>query len=83
MIYTTGQKPVVSSSEPKLLKEPLAVDSVSPSTNLDRMSRLNFGKVYTVEHYVKVMPIGKISKESMPKFLSYAKSFLLGEYASP
>jgi hypothetical protein len=56
-----------------MTKEPLEVTPATFDQRLDPMSRLNFGKIYTVEHNVKVLPVGKISERSMPKFLSYAK----------
>lgn len=57
-----------------MTKEPLEVAPASPDQKLDFMSRLNFGKVYTVEHNVKVLPVGKITERSMPRFQSYAKN---------
>ena len=55
-----------------MTKDPLEVTPDTWDQKLDRMSRLNFGKVYTVEHNVKVMSVGKISRSSMPKLLGYA-----------
>ena len=34
---------------------------------INASSRLNFGKIYTVEHNIKVRNVGKISKESLPR----------------
>ena len=56
-----------------MAKEPLEVVPENPSENLDYMSRLNFSKIYTVEHNVKVLPIGRISSRSMTRFLEYAR----------
>lgn len=74
VIYMQGTEPQVGSSEPHMTKEPLEVAPASPDQKLDFMSRLNFGKVYTVEHNVKVLPVGKITERSMPRFQSYAKN---------
>lgn len=60
-------------NEPKMSKEPLEVEPARPDQKLDPMSRLNFGKVYTVEHNVKVLPVGKITDRSMARFNSYVK----------
>jgi hypothetical protein len=54
-----------------MIKEPLAAETF-PDQKLDPMSRINFGKIHTVEHNEKVCPIGKIAKESLPKFKQYA-----------
>lgn len=37
------------------------------------MPRLNFGKIYIVEHNVKVHTIGKITEDSMQRFHIYAE----------
>lgn len=64
----------VAGSEPKLLPEeeppgmgnfPIVMED--KSVTIDQSSRLNFGKVYTVEHNVKIRNVGKISKESIPR----------------
>lgn len=59
--------------EPKMSKEPLEVEPTRPDQKLDPMSRLNFGKVYTVEHNVKVLPVGRITDSSIARFTSYVK----------
>jgi hypothetical protein len=41
---------------------PIRVDVIDLSHKLDPMSRLNYAKLYTVEHNVKVFFIGKIAK---------------------
>ncbi|KAL1964448.1 hypothetical protein VTN77DRAFT_7006 [Rasamsonia byssochlamydoides] len=76
VIYNAGSEPYTSSREPPMSKDPLAVRIRSPDLKLDRMSRLNFGKIYTVEHNEKVLPIGKISKESLPKLKEYARDVM-------
>jgi hypothetical protein len=64
----------VAGNEPKLLPEeespgmgnfPIVMED--KSVTIDQSSRLNFGKVYTVEHNIKVRNVGKISKESQPR----------------
>lgn len=40
-----------------------------PEGKLDPMSRLNLGKIYTIEHYVKVKPFGMVHPESMRQLL--------------
>lgn len=59
-----------------MTKEPLAVTPASSDQKLDPMSRLNFGKIHTVEHNVKVKPVGKVTEESMLSLLAYARSSL-------
>lgn len=68
-----GSRPAASQFEPRTLSKALEVRPVRPDNKLSPMSRLNFGKLFTVEHNVKVCPIGKITERSMPGFLSYAR----------
>jgi hypothetical protein len=48
-------------------KEAIRVEVIDLSHKLDPMSRLNYAKLYTVEHNVKVFFIGKIAKSSEQK----------------
>ncbi|KKK15079.1 hypothetical protein AOCH_003938 [Aspergillus ochraceoroseus] len=73
MVYMTHTRPTRSVHEPEMTKEPLEVSPARYDERLDEMSRLNFGKIYTVEHNVKVLPIGEIASRSMSKFLNYAR----------
>jgi hypothetical protein len=54
IIYT--DKPVISRGEKEkgLTKKPIKVVPSSPRHNLDKFSRLNYAKTYTVEYNVKV-----------------------------
>ncbi|KAL2809403.1 hypothetical protein BJX63DRAFT_405743 [Aspergillus granulosus] len=76
IVYMRDTQPTRSSRERGIVKEPLMVEPERLDESLDSMSRLNFGKIYTVEHNVKVLPIGKIADELMPKFMSYARAEL-------
>ncbi|CBF69602.1 hypothetical protein AN6373.2 [Aspergillus nidulans FGSC A4] len=73
IVHMRGTTPTLGVGEPRMAKEPLEVVPENPSENLDYMSRLNFSKIYTVEHNVKVLPIGRISSRSMTRFLEYAR----------
>ncbi len=44
-------------------KSPIRIEMNSPREKLDLLSRLNYAKVYTVEHNVKVFFIGRVAKE--------------------
>ncbi|KAL4897977.1 hypothetical protein BDV59DRAFT_168999 [Aspergillus ambiguus] len=73
IIYTQGTRPVRAHGEPPMLPEALEVQTHNLEHRLDPMSRLNFGKLFTVEHNVKVLHIGKIAERSMDAFLDYAR----------
>ena len=70
VIYMTGKSPYTPSSEPRMSKTPIQVDPAGDQ-ELERMSRVNFTKVHTVEHEVKVLNIGRVSQKSMPDFERY------------
>jgi len=55
--------PYYRNGEEGLIKmKPIRIDVKNPADKLDKMSRLNFAKVYTVEHNVKVYFIGRVAK---------------------
>jgi hypothetical protein len=70
VIYMTGKSPYTPSTEPRMSKNPIEVDPAN-NQELERMSRVNFTKVHTVEHEVKVLHIGRVSQRSMPDFEKY------------
>jgi hypothetical protein len=57
--------------EPKMAKDPVEIEPARPDQELDPMSQLNFGRVYTVEHNVKALPVGRITDGSMARFNAY------------
>jgi hypothetical protein len=57
-------------------KRPIAVDKSSPDQKLDPMSRLNFSRVHTVIWNVKVMDVGRVTRESIPTLVTYWKQTL-------
>jgi hypothetical protein len=44
-----------------LSKEPIRVDVISSSDKLDPLSRINYTKLYTIEHNVKVFFFGRVA----------------------
>ncbi|ERF75812.1 hypothetical protein EPUS_01642 [Endocarpon pusillum Z07020] len=71
VIYMQGTKSQPRQDERGLVKEPIAVKPASPDQKLDPMSRLNFGKPYTVEHNIKAMEVGMVTDKSMPYLVTY------------
>jgi hypothetical protein len=68
----TDTRPFCLREEEKyLIKKRIAVEKASPDQKLDPMSRLNFKKIYTIEHNVKVMSVGRVVKDSLPALLGY------------
>jgi hypothetical protein len=72
IIYMDNTHPWASAEEANLMtKKPIAVRAASSDQKLNKMSRLNFGRPYSVQWNVKVMNVGKITKDFMPRFESY------------
>ncbi|PMD23432.1 hypothetical protein NA56DRAFT_71340 [Hyaloscypha hepaticicola] len=64
VIYSSKSKgPYVLEREKGLMtKHPIRVELFKESQKLDPLSRLNYAKLYTVEHNVKVFFIGRVAK---------------------
>ncbi|KAI9766177.1 MAG: hypothetical protein M1840_006744 [Geoglossum simile] len=69
VIYTDGYPKTLPGET--LSKRPLRVLPDSPELKLDPTSRINFGKIYTVEHNIKVKRLGEIAEEHMHLLKSY------------
>jgi hypothetical protein len=72
VIYMAGTMPRVEPNEQRMTKDPIAVIPASPAEKLDKMSRINFGKVYTIEYNVKVMDVGMVTPDSQRNLHHYA-----------
>lgn len=75
IIYMATARPVRSSEETGIIKDPIAVETATNQT-LDRFSRLNFAKIHTVEHNVKVMNVGIVCRAHMYRLEGYWKAEL-------
>jgi hypothetical protein len=62
------KRPTEVEDEEKLSKKPIGIKPSSPRDQLDQHSRLNYAKIYTVEHNLKVCFIGSIHKDSIKYF---------------
>jgi len=71
VIFTTDSRPKTDPREPKMTKEAIAVVPIFRDRKLDPMSRINFAKIYTVEHNVKVKHIGEIQEEYLHRLMNY------------
>lgn len=68
VIYSSKRPPSKLSGEPELLNAPIQIEMVFAGDKLVPESRLNYAKVYTVEHNVKVHFIGRVHKDSISTF---------------
>jgi hypothetical protein len=68
--HSSKEQPQYLEGEDAIVKEPIAID-MNHGHTLEYASRLNFAKVFTVEHNVKVMPIGKVAQGSLHYLRAY------------
>ena len=71
IIYTSTRPPdLLPGEEPHLgelgLRSPIRVSPVNIGDRLAETSRLNYGKLYTVEHNVKVSEFGSVHPDYLP-----------------
>ncbi|TVY18997.1 hypothetical protein LARI1_G004116 [Lachnellula arida] len=77
-VYPAGSYPSIGDGE-NLVKDPFPIIIEDPQERLSPMSRLNFGRVYTVEHNIKVMKVGRITQEFLPRLKSYFVETINGD----
>jgi hypothetical protein len=84
VVYASGTKPFTLPTEQGMIKDPIEVMMATPDQKLDKMSRLNFQKIYSVEHNVQAMDVGLVSRRSIPYLLAYWQSAInnLGDTAT-
>jgi hypothetical protein len=70
IIYTNDRPPTLVVGEANLSKDPIEVIPRTPRDTLEFDSRVNYAKVYTVEHNVKVHFVGQIAPNSRRRFIS-------------
>ena len=79
IIYTGNTVPKEVNGEEKLYRKAIRVVPSSPQHKLAPESRVNYAKVYTVEHNTKVWFIGEIHPGSEKTFFAAWKSTLESE----
>jgi hypothetical protein len=62
--------------EDKLIKKAVRVNNTSEKDRLAEESRVNYSKLYTIEHNIKVSFIGKIHDDSKHVFFTEVKRTL-------
>jgi hypothetical protein len=70
VIYTGSDPPELVKGETPLLLRPVKVIPKTPRDKLEKESRINYAKIYTVEHNVKVHFIGRITDSDHHSFVA-------------
>ncbi|KAK6442486.1 hypothetical protein LTR95_001280 [Oleoguttula sp. CCFEE 5521] len=69
IVYTGKSVPAGASRDRGLLKEAIRINPDDPSDKLDAESLIHYGKVYTIEHNIKVKPLGMVHDDSLEPLL--------------
>jgi hypothetical protein len=77
IIYSTSRPPAPLPQEPRMSKDPIAVELGQNADPLKPSSRINFAQVHTIQHNVRAMNIGKIRETSWRHFDAYWREHLL------
>lgn len=69
-IYMDNTELHIDPMEPKMSIPPIAIQPSRPDQKLHPYSRVNLNKVYSVEHSVKCMNVGRVARESLPQLIN-------------
>ncbi|KAL8905122.1 MAG: hypothetical protein Q9207_002823 [Kuettlingeria erythrocarpa] len=76
IIYTGGDPPERLATEVGMNKTPIRVIPSRADEKLDPVSRVNMGKMFTVEWNTKVKDIGLLDKSSLVRLLAYWRQII-------
>ena len=55
-------------------KDPIRIVPFRKEEKLDPLSRINIGKIYPINHNIKVKEIGQVDEKSLNKLIAYRKA---------
>jgi hypothetical protein len=65
IVFERGQQPIRLQNEPALRFDPICME-MNPGEHISEESRVNYSKLVTVEHNVKVLFVGRILYDDWP-----------------
>ncbi|RFU30133.1 hypothetical protein B7463_g6191, partial [Scytalidium lignicola] len=77
-VFAVGEQPQLLQGEDLLHRDPFPIAVEDVNIKIDPASRLNFAKIYTVEHNVKVRNIGRIDKTHVQRLKDYFYEVVMG-----
>jgi hypothetical protein len=71
--HLKGQQPVCLEGEQErgMTKDPIEIEPVDSQVSMSPMSRIRFGKTFSIEFNVKVREIGMVSQKHLSKLSEY------------
>jgi hypothetical protein len=76
-LVVKGQKELLLKGEDGLL--PALHVILENKSTIDRLARINFGKIYTIEQNVKVCSVGRIAPEDIPRLRMFWIRYSVGQ----
>lgn len=76
-VYDVRKKPYYLTGE-SLQKEPFPIIIETSNEHVDPTSRLNFGRVYTIEHNLRVLKVGRIPTKHLSLLQTYFRGTTIG-----
>ena len=73
IIHMTDTQPFYIRDEPESNKRPIAVKKANQYQKLEPESRICYSQPSTVQHNVKAMPVGQVTRECLPYLVHYYK----------
>ncbi|KAH8597189.1 hypothetical protein B0O99DRAFT_592936 [Bisporella sp. PMI_857] len=77
-VFPSTKKRATLREGERLDKKEFSIVVENPQEKIDPMSRINFGKIYTVEHNVKVCKVGRIHQNDLPSLIKYFAESITG-----
>jgi len=71
VVYASKDPPPLTALDEQFTKEPIPVILEENSESIDPKSVIDFGRVYTVEHNVKVSNVGRVAKSDKKRLEQY------------
>lgn len=63
-------------------KDPLKIKLENQAHKLDPISRINLGRVHSIDHNFRVQSIGMVDERSIPKLLAYRQAVVDAQHRS-
>jgi len=71
IIYTTTNPPNPLEGEEEMNKTPICLNAKHPADSLHESSRINYSKLYRVDHNVRVRDLGLVDINCIQKLVGY------------
>lgn len=78
MAYDVRKNPILLPGEKKLRKLPIAI-KIENTDKFEPTTRINFARIYTIEHNVKALKVGRVIEKHIPLLKKYYKESIVDD----